>query len=206
MKPTPSAGRRGRLIVFEGIDGSGKSSTQKRVAAALQKDGIDVLVTREESEGPVGEWVRRSISDKWPPLTTLHLFLADRAHHVATIIEPALAAGRTVLCDRFLHSTVAYQAVTQTAHDAKGLLAMHAGWCPMPDKVLLFDSDPQKAVARTQGRSTRTPYERAEFLGKVRANYLALAKADPKQFAVLDADQPMDKLAAAALAAVRAAL
>ncbi|MEK6986139.1 MAG: dTMP kinase [Candidatus Thermoplasmatota archaeon] len=198
--------RRGKLIVFEGIDGSGKSSSLRRVADHLRKDGLDPLVTREETETDSGAWVRRSIAEGWPPLATLHLFLADRARHVATEIAPALAAGRIVLCDRYLHSTLAYQAVTLDGilHDAPARLrALHDGWCPWPDRVVLFDSDPAKAVARTASRSSRTPYEKALFLSKVRARYLELAQAEPERFTLLDADRELSAVVADALAVVR---
>ncbi len=201
--------RRGRLIVFEGIDGSGKSSAIRKAAEALRSDGLDPLVTREETDGPSGEWVRRSIADGWPPLATLHLFLADRVRHVASEIAPALAAGRPVLCDRFVHSTLAYQSVTLAGilpDAATRLRTLHDGWCPWPDRVVLFDSDPQKAVARTAKRSSRTPYEKAEFLTKVRAAYLALAKAEPRVFTRVDADRALSEVVADAIAAVRKAL
>ncbi len=199
--------RRGRFVVFEGIDGSGKSSTLAMIAKALASDGLDPLATREESAGPSGEWVRRSITEGWPPLATLHLFVADRVRHVGAEIEPALAAGRPVLCDRFLHSTLAYQSVTLGgALSMEQMRRMHDGWCPLPDRVLLFDADPVKAVARTTGRSARSPYEKAEFLGKVRRAYLELAKTEPERFTILDADQDAAALARDALAAVRKAL
>lgn len=201
--------RRGRFIVFEGIDGSGKSSAIKEAAKALRADGLDPLVTREETDGPSGEWVRRAVAEHWPPLSTLHLFLADRVRHVAAEIAPALAAGRPVLCDRFVHSTLAYQSVTLAgllADPAARIRQLHDGWCPWPDRVVLLDSDPVKAVARTAKRGSRTPYEKAEFLAKVRAAYLVLAQAEPKVFTVVDADRDLADVVRDATAAVRKAL
>jgi dTMP kinase len=198
---------RGRFITFEGIDGSGKSSALRQVAEALRKDGLDPLVTREETEGPAGEWVRHSIREGWPARATLHLFLADRAQHVATQVAPALAAGRVVLCDRFLHSTLAYQSVTMAGEATVAQLrALHDGWCPEPDRVLLFDSDPRLAVERASRRSARAPYEKVALLEKVRAAYLGLAAEEPERFTVLRADQAMDGLVRDALAAVKGAL
>ncbi len=199
---------RGRLITFEGIDGSGKSSTLNKVAEALRRDGIPVWATREETSGPTGQWVRTSITEHWPPMATAFLFAADRAAHVAEI-ERHLAAGEHVVCDRFIHSTIAYQSVTLAGivPDPAGTIrAMHTGWCPEPDRILLFDSDPKKAVARAARRGVTTPYEKVAFLEQVRANYLQLARAEPTRFVVLDADQDIEALAAAALGAVRAAL
>lgn len=199
---------RGRFITLEGIDGSGKSSTLARITAALRRDGVAVWATREETQGPTGEWVRRAIAEDWPPIATAFLFAADRARHVQEI-EAHLAAGDNVLCDRFIHSTLAYQSVTLAGlvTDAKAWLKdLHAPWCPQPDRVILFDSDPEKAVARAARRGVTTPYEKVAFLKRVRQNYQAMAKSDPQRFVVLDADRGMDELAASALAAVRAAL
>ncbi|MES2155488.1 MAG: dTMP kinase [bacterium] len=199
---------RAPFVTLEGIDGSGKSSTLKRVAQELRSEGVAVWPTREETAGPTGDWVRRAIAEHWPPLSVAFLFAADRARHVAEI-EQHRAAGELVLCDRFIHSSLAYQSVTlagAVADPAAFLRGLHAGWCPEPDRVVLFDSDPEKAVARTASRGATTPYEKVAFLRQVRANYLALAKAEPARFVVLDADQRADGLAKAALAAVRGAL
>jgi len=167
-----------------------------------------VWETREETSGPSGAWAKQAVAEGWPPLATMFLFVADRARHCVEI-EARLAAGEHVLCDRFLHSTLAYQAETLAGIVPKPvpfLRGMHEGWCPQPDRVLLFDSDPTKAVARVQRRGAVTPYEKVAFLEKVRGNYLAMAHAEPARFAVLDADRDMRDLGAAALAAVRAAL
>src|SRR5688572_26645003 len=134
-----AAPRRGRFIVFEGIDGSGKSTTLASVAAALRNEGHDVVETREETSAETGQWVKRSIAEKWDPLATSFLFAADRARHVQEIRQD-LDRGATVLCDRFLHSTLAYQSVTLEGRmtDPVGFLRrIHEGWCPEPDRVLL---------------------------------------------------------------------
>lgn len=197
---------RGRFIVFEGIDGSGKSTALKRVAGALHDAGHDVVTTREETDTWRGEAVRRAIQEKADPWTTLHLFLADRAAHVAEI-RGHLDAGQTVLCDRFMHSTLAYQSVTladqlddATAH----LRSLHDPWCMVPDGVVLLDLDPAVAVARAEDRGATTPYEKVEFLERVRSAYLELAASD--RFAVVDADRSPDAVAADALAAVEGLL
>jgi dTMP kinase len=196
--PTP------RFVAFEGIDGSGKSTALRHAADALRRRGERVWATREETDGPTGELVRRSIAEHWPPVATAFQFLADRARH-AHEIEARLAAGERVLCDRFLHSTLAYQAVTLAGvlpEPRAWLRGLHDGWCPMPDRVVLFNSDPAKAVSRIAARGAATAYEKAAFLGKVRAEYLALAREEPERFVVLDADAPMGVLAQRALAAL----
>ena len=200
---------RGRLVAFEGIDGSGKSTALAAVAAGLRADGLRLETTREETLGPTGEAVRRSIAEGWPPLATLHLFLADRARHVAQEVAPALAAGRLVLCDRFLHSTLAYQSVTlkDAVPDPPAFLrGLHAGWCPEPDHVVLVTCDPEAAVSRIAQRGQATAYEKARFLGQVQQAYLGLARAEPRRFSIVDGGQPAALLAQDALRAVRSAL
>ncbi len=202
--PWPVVADRGKFIVFEGIDGSGKSTAIRAVADALDRD--DLVVTREETETWRGDAVRRHIEEHGDPWATLHLFLADRAAHVPEI-QAHLDAGEHVLCDRFLHSTLAYQSVTLrdrvpdvTAH----LRAMHAPWCIQPDHVVLFDIEPRTALERIHGRGEATPYEKAGFLDEVRAVYQELAAADG--FTVVDASQDAPTVAADALAAVQSLL
>lgn len=199
--PWPLVADRGKFIVFEGIDGSGKSTAIRAVADALDRD--DVVVTREETETWRGDAVRRHIEEHGEPWATLHLFLADRAAHVPEI-RAHLDAGEHVLCDRFMHSTLAYQSVTLrdrvpdvTAH----LRALHAPWCPAPDHVLLFHVDPTTALERIHGRGDATPYEKAEFLQQVQDVYNELAAADG--FTIIDASQEPAQVAADALAAVQ---
>src|SRR4051812_35393040 len=169
-----TAARPGRLIVFEGIDGSGKSTCLARIAERLRTDGLDVVATREETQTATGDWVRRSIQEKWDPLATTFLFLADRARHVREM-RSWLDAGKHVLCDRFVHSTFAYQSVTlaragvfpSELEALPFLQAMHEPWCPLPDRVLLFTCDPEAAVRRVTQRGASTPYEKSVFLGQV---------------------------------------
>lgn len=199
------ASERGRFITFEGIDGSGKSTVLDRVAAALRKEGLAVLATREETATERGSWVKRSIAEGWDPVTTTLLFAADRAEH-AKEIRAALDAGTTVLCDRYVHSTYAYQSVTLAGRipDPRAFLRrLHEPWCPMPDHVLLLRADPARCLERVRRRGEATAYERIEFLAKVQEAYLAEARSDGR-IAVVEAERPMDELAADALAHVKA--
>jgi dTMP kinase len=207
---TAAPDRRGRLIAFEGIDGSGKSTCIARVAEELRAAGVDVVATREETATATGDWVRRSIQERWDPLATTFLFLADRARHLQEI-NAWRAAGRHVLCDRFVHSTFAYQGVTlarsgafPTALDALPFLqGLHEPWCPLPDRVLLFTCDPEAAVRRVQDRGHSTPYEKATFLGEVQEAYRALARKDAGRFTVIDSDRHIDAVAADAAEIVK---
>lgn len=196
--------RRGQLIAFEGIDGSGKSSTMERVAAALRASGQPVETTREETASERGEWVRKAVAERWDPLAATFLFLADRAQHVAEI-GPLLDAGRTVLCDRYVHSTYAYQSVTLAGRvpDPRTFLRrLHEPWCPAPDHVLLFQADPARCLERVRKRGDATAYEKVEFLARVQEAYMAEARSDGR-FAVLDAERPIEALAADAERQVR---
>lgn len=202
---------RGRFVVFEGIDGSGKSTAIAAVAAALRGEGIAAWLTREETDSWRGDAVRRSIAEHGDALATAFLFLADRAAHVHEI-EAKLADGQHVLCDRFLHSTLAYQSVALGDRVADGvawLRSLHEPWCPRPDGVVLFDVDAAVAVQRVGARAVatgpaRTPsnYERVEVLARVAAAYRRLAAADGTVH-VLDASRDAQAVAAAALAATR---
>jgi|SRR5688572_575593 len=197
--------RRGCLIAFEGIDGSGKSSTMERVASALRAAGQPVETTREETASERGAWVRQAIAERWDPLTTTFLFVADRAQHVAEF-RPLLEAGKTVLCDRYVHSTYAYQSVTLADRmpDPRSFLRrLHEPWCPMPDHVLLFRADPVRCLERVRNRGEATAYEKVEFLARVQDAYLGEARSDGR-IAVLDAERPIEQLAKDAEAQVRA--
>ncbi|MHB1261856.1 MAG: dTMP kinase [Thermoplasmatota archaeon] len=205
--PATSTGtpRGGRFITFEGIDGSGKSSTMERVAAVLRADGLDVVTTREETPTERGTWVRKAVSEGWDPIATTLLFVADRAAH-APEINAWLAAGKTVLCDRYVHSTYAYQSVTlaDRVPDARAFLRrLHEPWCPMPDHVLLFRGDPVRCLERVRKRGQTTAYEKVEFLNRVQEAYLAEARSDGR-IAVLDAERDITALGIDALVQVRA--
>jgi dTMP kinase len=203
--PAGTPRRAGRFITFEGIDGSGKSSTMERVAAALKAEGIDVVTTREETPTERGAWVRKAVSEGWDPIATTLLFVADRAAH-APEIEAWLAAGKTVLCDRYVHSTYAYQSVTLAGRlqDPSGFLRrLHEPWCPMPDHVLLFRADPVRCLERVRKRGQTTAYEKVEFLNRVQEAYLAEARSDGR-IAVLEAERDIAAVGVDAIAQVKA--
>ena len=189
----------GRFIVFKGIDGSGKSTAIRGVAQALG----DPWCTREETDTPYGALVRQSIAEKAPPLATAFLFLADRAQHVPEI-RAQLEDG-DVLCDRFAHSTLAYQSVTLDGvleDPTETLRDWHRCLDLWPDHVLLLDLPADVAVARAQGRGDTTPYEKVAFLEQVRNAYLALAEVESERFTLIDATQAPEAVVADCLAAL----
>ncbi len=200
--------RPARFIVFEGIDGSGKSTALARVVEALAPEFPALTATREETDTKLGGWVRESIEERMDPLATTFLFLADRAQHVREV-RRMIAQGQQVLCDRFHFSTYAYQSVTLRDHiqDPQTWLEdLHARFSIHPDLVLLFDADPAACVERLTARGEATPYEKVDFLSQVRDNYLKLAREYSQKFRVVNANRSPDEVAAEAIGAVRDAL
>lgn len=162
---------RGKLIVFEGIDGAGKSSQVRAVQATLSHGGREVVSSREPTDGPFGRKLRSSAREgRLEPAQELELFILDRKHHIQHVIEPALARGATVLLDRYYLSTVAYQ--SQRGHDPQALLEEHYRFAPRPDLVLLFDVFPETAMERLRARGNTDHFEKYEVLTKIRRVYL----------------------------------
>lgn len=191
------------FVSFEGIDGSGKSTVMAAVAAALNGP---VWTTREETDR-FGAAIRASIKSGRDPLVTTYLFLADRFAH-AQEIRRHLDAAEVVLCDRFLHSTLAYQGVTlqgRIEDPVAWLRSLHAPLGLEPDLVLWLDVPPETAVERAAGRGATAPYEKAGFLAKVRVQYERLASEEARIMRI-DGDRPPDEVARDAIAAVRTLL
>ncbi len=163
--------RPGRFIVFEGIDGSGKSTQAKRLAEALEADGFQVVLTREPTDGPWGQKIRRIAANGRQgidPRTELEYFVNDRAEHVTGVIAPALAAGSVVICDRYYYSTIAYQGALGL--DPDFIRQENEQKFPRPDLVILLEVPPDTGRQRIEaGRAggTNRGYERLEFLGRV---------------------------------------
>jgi len=147
---------RGRLVVFEGLDGCGKSTQIARLAESLQKAGHDPLVTCEPTHGEYGRRIRDMAHGGAPPVAPeeeLRWFVEDRREHVTETVAPALAAGRHVLSDRYFLSTVAYQGARGL--DAARILAQSEAEFPIPDLVLLLELDVETALARVGARGAR---------------------------------------------------
>ena len=168
-EPVDAAGKRpGLLIAFEGIDGCGKSSHLRRLAAFLRERGLAVTETREPTDGPFGRRLRALLTrrDSISREEELELFLADRREHVASCIEPALAAGRVVLTDRYYFSTAAYQGAAGL--DPAEIFAKNA-FAPEPDLVLLLRTPVAEGVRRIRERRGEQPndFEEAGQLERV---------------------------------------
>jgi dTMP kinase len=186
---------RGRFITLEGIEGAGKSSLQQALAQALSARGRTVSTTREPGGTPLAEEIRTVALARreggMPPATELLLMFAARAAHVAQKIEPALARGEWVLCDRFTDASRAYQGGGRGLDNA--VIEQLAGIAHPglePDLTLLLDITPEQGLARARQRGEggdRFEDERLAFFTRVRRRYLDLAAAEPQRIRVLDA-------------------
>jgi dTMP kinase len=192
---------RGLFVTFEGGDGSGKSTQSALLVDWLEEQGRTVVTTREPGGTALGDELREIVlhsRGEITPRSEALLYAADRAHHVATKVRPAIERGDVVVQDRYLDSSVAYQGV------ARGLGAREVRdvslWATeglLPDLTILLDLD--EAVGRDR-MSSRTRFDRLEaeeqeFHRAVRAAYLELAAAEPDRFLVLDATRPVEDLA-----------
>lgn len=187
---------RGLFVTFEGIDGCGKTTQVEGVDRLLRSRGVEALKTAEPGGSPLGRRLRRILLEEEVelcPESELLLFLADRAEHVRSVIRPALEGGRVVLCDRYYHSTLAYQGgglglpierIRSANEIATGGLE--------PDLVVLLDIEPEAALRRAR-RQDRMLRRGLPFLERVRSAYLEMAKGD-ERFLVLDGERGAKEL------------
>ncbi len=205
--------RRGKFITFEGLDGTGKSTQLRKLAAALRTAGHRVVETREPGGTATGEKIRRVLLDSGTqdlsPLAEMALMFASRAQHIAEVVQPALERGAIVLCDRFTDSTEAYQGHGRKLGSA-AVLELHRVLCGnlQPDLTILLDSDPAMSVGRARRRNrhaahaarqgsnksapkphdeNRFEQETRAFFGRVREGYLQIAAKEAHRVAVVDA-------------------
>lgn len=184
------------FVTFEGIDGSGKSTQARLLAEALRGAGREVVLTREPGGSQGAEEIRRLVlegaTDRWSPMTELLLFTAARRDHLERLIEPALARGAVVICDRFTDSTRMYQGMEREGGaNLRGLVdQLHKMVIPRePDLTMLIDIDPELGLSRAKGRAGTE--ERFEDMGitlqeRMRAGFLALAQEFAPRFRVID--------------------
>lgn len=193
---------RGLWITFEGGDGSGKTTQSALLQTWLEESGRSVVHTREPGGSEVGVLIRDIVlhhrGDIAPRAEAL-LYAADRAHHIATVVRPALERGDVVIQDRYLDSSVAYQGAGRVL-DPEEIrnVSLWATEDALPDVTVLLDLDP--AHARERLDADDKPYDRLEaerhdFHARVRAAYLGLADAEPGRFLVIDASLPVETIA-----------
>jgi len=181
---------RGRLITLEGVDGAGKSTQLAALAQALALRGVDFVQTREPGGTGLGESLRDlMLSTEMTPLTETLLMFAARSEHIARVIEPALADGRWVLCDRFTDASFAYQGGGRAV--SRDWLSSLAHWVQaglVPDLTILVDVAPAEALRRrAQARAAdRFEAESSAFFERVRSAYLERAQAEPLRFLLVD--------------------
>jgi dTMP kinase len=201
---------RGRFITIEGGEGGGKSTQVRRLARALEAVGCAVVTTREPGGSPGAEEIRALVvqgaPERWDAITEALLMTAARREHVVRTIEPALAASRWVLCDRFADSTMAYQGfgrgLDRGALDALRRLAVGE---LVPDLTLILDLPVAIGLARAKSRAgNEQRFEAMDiaFHERLRQGFLAIAAAEPARCVVIDATQPVDAVHAAIVAAV----
>ena len=188
---------RSRFIVFDGPDGSGKSTQFRRFAQHIRNQGVPVCEVREPGGTNIGEQIRKVLLD--PANTDIDLrcemllYMASRAQLVTQIIRPALQRGELVLADRFISSTLAYQGSAGGLPSADimrvGQIAVGDHW---PDFVIVFDVDEQTASTRLSPLLDRMEQKGREFHRQVRLGYLDQAQLDPKRYIIVDARQGPD--------------
>ena len=193
--------QRGKFISIEGIEGVGKSTNVAHLTGILEGRGHKVLTTREPGGTPMAERIRELLiehgDEPMPEIAELLLMFASRALHVSNVIQPALAAGTWVVCDRFTDASRAYQGggrgiplddINQLARWVMGDLK--------PDLTILLDAPVETGMSRAgqRGDPDRFEVERSEFFGRVRDAYLQLAEAEPKRFVIVDATQQLESV------------
>lgn len=190
---------RGLFITFEGAEGVGKSTQIRMAADYLHGRGIDVVVTREPGGTPMAEAIRDVLlTPRTEPVhetTELLLMFAARAQHLYSLIEPSLAAGRWVLCDRFTDATFAYQGGGRgVSLDCIAQLESLVQGSLRPDQIVLLDAPVEVGLARARHRGAldRFEQEASAFFDRVRQGYLQRAAADPARYHIVDAAQPLD--------------
>ena len=206
----------GLFISFEGVDGAGKTTQVQQAHNYLQERGLRSLVTREPGGTPVGLTIRELVlhglaafpsvavtggtdvvdaSDDLAPRTEALLYAADRAEHVAQVVRPALDRGDIVLCDRYLDSSVAYQAGGRDLSvDVIRRLSLWASQGLLPRRTYLLDADPSQSKLRLDHEPDRLESAGDDFQQHVRQAFLQLAQREPDRFLVIDATQSIDRV------------
>ena len=202
---------RGRFISLEGGEGAGKSTQARLLADALRARGLDVVLTREPGGTPGAEAIRALLlglyGEGWGLRAEALLFAAARSDHVERLIEPALAAGKWVICDRFLDSSRAYQGGAGGLGD-DAVMELHriGSGGLLPDMTLLFDVSPDVAAARLAARdgdlADRIGGRDAAYHAAVAAAFAGFAEAEPRRFARISSDGSVEKTHALVIAAL----
>ena len=188
----------GKFITIEGIEGVGKSTNIDFISSYLKSRNINLIVTREPGGTELAEKIRKILLDpqkeEVPEVGELLLFFAARSFHVNNVIQPALAEGKYVVCDRFTDATIAYQGSGRGFNvDRINLIANWVHKNIEPDMTILLDAPAEIGMerAKKRGSKDRMESEQMSFYRRVRKGYLNLAKNEPKRFAIIDATKTL---------------
>ena len=187
------------FVSFEGLDGCGKTTQARLLAEGLAADGVDVVLTREPGGTPLGEQVRDLVlhGDHVAPWAEVALYAASRAQHVVDVIRPAIAGGATVVCDRYLDTSVAYQGAGRgLGVDVVLELNLRVVEGLLPDLTVLVEIDVETALSRVGDKRDRIERADAAFWPLVAEAYRDLADRFPGRYFVVDGRLPADELAA----------
>ena len=192
---------KGLFITFEGGDGSGKSTQFRLFAEYLRDRGFDVITTREPGGTRISEKIRDLLLDpectEMDSMTEAFLFAASRAQHVEELIKPSVKAGKMVLCDRFVDSSIVYQGFGRGLGDCVKAINDHAVRGMYPDVTFLLDISPEEGRKRNgkTGKNDRLEKQSMEYHAMVAEGYRKLAAAEPDRFIVIDASASIEKVA-----------
>ena len=205
--------KRGFFLTLEGAEGVGKSTNIEFITQYLEQRGIDYVLTREPGGTQLGEKIRELLlavhEESMSELTELLLVFAARAQHLEKIIEPALAAGKWVVCDRFTDATFAYQGAGRgLSMETIGELESMVQGELRPDLTLILDLDPEIGMQRASNRGELDRFEREQmsFFRHVRQGYLDIAQAEPERCTVIDAAKSLEDVKLDLLAALEQGL
>lgn len=195
---------RGRFITLEGGEGTGKSTQASLLAEALRDAGVEIVLTREPGGAPGAEEIRKLLisgeATRWDPVSELLLYIAARREHVTRLIEPALARGAWVVCDRFADSTMAYQGYGHGLGRAACETAHHLALGDFsPELTLILDLPVEEALSRAikrPGNETRYEGMDIEFHRRLREGYLEIARREPTRCRVVDASGSIEAVQA----------
>ena len=186
------------FVTFEGIDGSGKTTQARLLAERLEREGVDVVLTREPGGTPLGEAVRDLVlhGEHVAPWAEVALYAAARAQHVDQVIRPALERGATVVCDRYVDSSAAYQGgARRLGVDMVLELNLTVVGGLMPDCTVLVEISPETAAARVGGTGDRIERDGVALWARAAEAYRDLAARDRRRYVVVDGTRPVDELA-----------
>ena len=191
----------GLFISIEGPDGSGKSTQIENIKKFFEDKNIDIVFTREPGGTPIGERIREIILDnafsEMDAMTEAMLYAASRAQHVAQVIRPALEAGKVVICDRFVDSSLAYQGYGRKLGDSVSIINGYAVGDCMPDITFLMKLDPnvgKHRIEENRDNQDRLEHEKMTFHKRVYKGYLELEKMYPERIVDIDASLGIDEI------------